>query len=109
MDRRARGRGYWTFDRLRLASVRFVDGGSGSFVSPEGLMIANHHVGYDCIQNLSSQQHDFDGNIQSLALDYFYTEEQSRSVSVDARGILEALRSIYGAEALVRELSGASR
>ncbi|MGE0455957.1 MAG: S46 family peptidase [Vicinamibacteria bacterium] len=47
------------FDRLRLASVRFMDGGSGSFVSPEGLMITNHHVGYDCIQNLSSQQRDY--------------------------------------------------
>ena len=26
-------------DRIRLASVRFNDGGSGAFVSPEGLMI----------------------------------------------------------------------
>jgi hypothetical protein len=49
-------------DRLRLASVRFMDGGSGSFVSPEGLMITNHHVGYDCIQNLSSEQHDYVAN-----------------------------------------------
>jgi len=46
-------------DRLRLASVRFMDGGSGSFVSPDGLMITNHHVGYDCIQNLSSERHDY--------------------------------------------------
>ena len=34
----------------------------------------------------------FDGNIQSLAWDYFFTDEQGRCVSVDARGILEALR-----------------
>jgi hypothetical protein len=46
----------------------------------------------------------FDGNIQSLAWDYFFTDEQARCVSVDARGILEALRSVYGADALVREL-----
>jgi hypothetical protein len=45
-------------DHVRLASVRFNDGGSGSFVSPDGLMISNHHVGLGCIQNLSSAAHD---------------------------------------------------
>jgi hypothetical protein len=48
----------------------------------------------------------FDGNIQSLAWNYFFTEEQGRAVAVDARGIAEALRSVYGADALVRELTG---
>jgi hypothetical protein len=48
----------------------------------------------------------FDGNIQSLAWNYFFTEEQGRAVAVDARGIVEALRSVYGADALVRELTG---
>ena len=46
-------------DHLRLASVRFNNGGSGSFVSPEGLVITNHHVGSDCIQKLSSAEHDY--------------------------------------------------
>jgi hypothetical protein len=46
-------------DHVRLASVRFMDGGSGSFVSPDGLMITNHHVGLGCIQNLSSAGHDY--------------------------------------------------
>ena len=48
----------------------------------------------------------FDGNIQSLAWDYFFTDEQGRCVAVDARGIVEALRKVYGADALVRELTG---
>jgi Peptidase S46 len=48
-------------DHVRLASVRFNDGGSGSFVSPDGLMISNHHVGLGCIQNLSSQDKDYVG------------------------------------------------
>ena len=43
-------------DHVRLASVRFMDGGSGSFVSPDGLMITNHHVGLGCIQNVSSAE-----------------------------------------------------
>jgi hypothetical protein len=46
-------------DQVRLASVRFNDGGSGSFVSPEGLMITNHHVGLGCVQNLSTREHDY--------------------------------------------------
>ena len=48
----------------------------------------------------------FDGNIQSLAWDYVFTDEQGRAVAVDARGILEALRKVYGADALVDELTG---
>ena len=47
----------------------------------------------------------FDGNIQSLAWNYYFTDEQGRSVAVDARGIVEALRKVYGAEGLVRELT----
>jgi hypothetical protein len=44
---------------VRLASVRFMDGGSGSFVSPDGLMITNHRVGLGCIQNVSSAEKDY--------------------------------------------------
>jgi hypothetical protein len=47
----------------------------------------------------------FDGNIESLASDYYYTEEVARAVAVDARGIVEALRKVYGAAALVQELA----
>ena len=36
-----------------------MDGGSGSFVSPDGLMITNHHVGLGCIQNVSTAEQDF--------------------------------------------------
>src|SRR4030095_3816340 len=46
-------------DKVRLASVRFNDGGSGSFVSRDGLMLTNHHVGLGCIQNISTPEHDY--------------------------------------------------
>ncbi len=47
----------------------------------------------------------FDGNIQSLVLDFGYDDRQARAVSVDSRGIIESLRSIYHADRLVRELT----
>ena len=47
----------------------------------------------------------FDGNIESLSGNYIYLPEKNRSVSVDARGILEALDEVYQANRLVVELS----
>ncbi|MCS6806144.1 MAG: S46 family peptidase [Blastocatellia bacterium] len=46
-------------DHVRLSCVRFNDGGSGSFVSPNGLVLTNHHVGRGQIQKLSSPQNDY--------------------------------------------------
>jgi hypothetical protein len=48
----------------------------------------------------------FDGNIESLVLDYTYTEEVARAVAVHSAGILEALRKIYGANRLIAEITG---
>jgi hypothetical protein len=48
----------------------------------------------------------FDGNIQSLILDYIYTDQEARAVAVHSAGILEALRKIYGANRLVAEITG---
>ncbi len=46
-------------DHLRLSSVRFNDGGSGSFVSPRGLVLTNHHVALTQLQKVSSPAKDY--------------------------------------------------
>lgn len=46
-------------DHVRLASVRFNDGGSGSFVSPNGLVLTNHHVARGQLQKVSSAEKNY--------------------------------------------------
>ncbi|ARA92348.1 hypothetical protein AWN76_003620 [Rhodothermaceae bacterium RA] len=46
----------------------------------------------------------FDGNIESLSGRYIFRTDGPRAVSVDARGMLEALDEIYEADRLVIEL-----
>ena len=44
---------------LKDAVVQFGGGCTGEFVSPEGLLLTNHHCGYGSIQKLSSVEHDY--------------------------------------------------
>ncbi|HEV3410095.1 MAG TPA: S46 family peptidase, partial [Chthoniobacterales bacterium] len=44
---------------LQRSSVRFNSGGSGSFVSSTGLVITNHHVGFDTLQKVSSEKNNY--------------------------------------------------
>jgi hypothetical protein len=46
-------------EHLQKASVRFNSGGSGSFVSANGLVITNHHVGADTLQKISDPKHNY--------------------------------------------------
>ena len=47
----------------------------------------------------------FDGNIESLPNVYVFSDRAARAVSVDSRGILEALEHIYDADRLVAEVT----
>jgi peptidase S46-like protein len=45
-------------NNVRLASVRFNNGGSGSFVSPNGLVLTNYHIVEDIVGEVSTPEKD---------------------------------------------------
>jgi hypothetical protein len=46
-------------EHLQKASVRFNDGGSGAFVSKDGLVLTNHHVALGQLQKMSTAENDY--------------------------------------------------
>jgi Peptidase S46 len=57
-------------EHLQKSSVRFNSGGSGSFISSNGLCITNHHVGLDTLQKISSEKNNY-------VRDGFYAKTQA--------------------------------
>ena len=60
-------------EHLQKSSIRFNSGGSGSFVSPNGLCLTNHHVGLDTLQKISSEKNNY-------VRDGFYAKSQKDEV-----------------------------
>jgi hypothetical protein len=70
-------------DHLRLSSVRM--GASASFVSPDGLVFTNHHVGAGCVHNISTAEHDY-------IKDGFYAgarENEPRCPGLEVQNLIE--------------------
>ncbi len=82
-------------DHLRQSAVRFNSGGSGAFVSPDGLVLTNHHVAASSLQKLSTPETNLarDGY---LARSY---EEEIRCLDLE----LNVLRSIEDVTTRVEE------
>ncbi len=72
-------------EHVQKASVRFNSGGSGSFVSADGLVMTNHHVGLGALQKLSSKEKDY-------VKDGFYAktlEEEYKAVDEELNVLIE--------------------
>jgi hypothetical protein len=84
-------------DHLRLASISF-GGASGSFVSPDGLVLTNHHVGRGAVQNLSTKDRD-------LMKTGFYARTRAEELKVPGM----ELRVLYGIEDVTDRVVGAEK
>lgn len=76
-------------DHLRLSSVRLNDGGSGSFVSSDGLLLTNHHVARGQLQKNSTAEHDY-------LRDGFYAatpEQEMKSPDLEV-DVLESMENV---------------
>ena len=63
--------------RVQLASVRLAEGCSGSFVSPHGLVLSNHHCAVGCLEGLSRPGHN-------LMARYFYAATRQEELKCPA-------------------------
>lgn len=76
-------------DHVQKSSVRFNSGGSGSFVSGNGLVLTNHHVGADALQKMGTKEHNYyrDGfHARSLA-----EEQKCEAIEVN---VLSSIRDV---------------
>ena len=66
-------------------AVVLLGGGTGSFVSAEGLIMTNHHVAYGAVQSLSSVDHDYlkDGFLAKTHDEELPAENYTASINKD--------------------------
>jgi len=83
-------------DHVRLASVRFNDGGSGSFVSPHGLVLTNHHVALGQLQKMSSPQKDYvtDGFLARTAAEELKCPDLELNVLESMENVTERVQGV---------------
>jgi hypothetical protein len=101
-------------DHLRLSSVRLNDGGSGSFISADGLLLTNHHVARGQLQKNSTAEHDYiqngfyattaDQEMKSpdLEVDVLESMENvTEKVDASAKGIADETKALKARDAAI--------
>ena len=81
-------------EHIQKSSVRFGNGGSGSFISAHGLVMTNHHVGSDLIQSLSSKKHNYmrDGFLAKSHADELKCEGLELNVLMEIRPVTDEVK-----------------
>ena len=84
--------------KVQLASVRFNNGGSGSFVSPNGLVLTNYHIVEDIVGERSTANKDY-------AKEGFVARSQAEEMKAEG---LE-LNQLISIEDVTARVTGAAR
>jgi hypothetical protein len=98
-------------DHLRLASVRLNDGGSASFVSPDGLVLTNQHVAAGQLQKLSTAERDLvrDGFYASTRADELKCPDLEANVLVSYENVTARVQAAAAAGASDADAARARR
>ncbi len=82
-------------EHVQKASVRFNAGGSGSFVSADGLVMTNHHVGLGALQKLSKKGKDYvkDGFYAKTLAEEFKSVDEELNVLMEIVDVTEQVKA----------------
>ena len=96
---------------LQMSSVRFNNGGSGSFVSEDGLVISNHHVGADALGKLSTKERDLmrNGFYAATLKDELPCYDLELNVLVSIEDVTDKVSAAVKAEMSAEEAAKARR
>lgn len=96
---------------VQQASVRFSSGGSGSFVSADGLVLTNHHVGADAIAKLGDERHDYmrDGFAAATRADELKCHDLELNVLVSIEDVTARVQGAVTAGMSADEAAAARR
>ena len=97
-------------DNIRLASVR-LEGGSASFVSPDGLIITNHHVASGQLAKLSTKDRDLikDGFYARTQAEELKTPDMEANVLISFENVTERVQSAAKAGASDKDANAQRR
>jgi len=86
---------------VQLSSVRFNAGGSASFISGDGLVMTNHHVGADALQKFGSSEHDYlkDGFYAKTRDEELKCADQELNVLVSIEDVTDRVKAAVPAGA----------
>lgn len=98
-------------DHLRLSAVRFNSGGSGSFVSSDGLVLTNHHVASDTLYKLSTPERNIieDGFLARAHEDELAAPDLELNQLVAIEDVTERVQSAVGKDLSADDAAKARR
>jgi len=86
-------------------AVIIIGGGTGSFVSPDGLILTNHHVAYQAIQKNSSPENNYlrDGFYARSLEEEIPAPGYEAYITIDFKNITDTVKSVIKFEESLRE------